>query len=136
MRIVLAVGCWDLLHLGHIYHLEAASRMGRLFVGVTRDAHVNKGPGRPVFNQNERLHCLRAIRCVRQAFLCNSSLDALTFLGPDIFVLGCEYHNKVRAEDRLYCEAQDIEIAFTDEQTYSSTELLHFYDRLRENQTA
>lgn len=136
MKIVLAVGCWDLLHPGHIYHLEAASKMGRLFVGVTRDKHVNKGPWRPVFSHKERMHCLRALRCVAQTFLCDSSIQALKYLKPDVFALGKEYRWKVRAEDRAFCKANVIEIKFTKEKTYSSTALLHFYDRLRENQTA
>ena len=45
-------GCFDLLHIGHIKHLQAARRMGDvLIVTMTPDRYVNKGPGRPVFGR-------------------------------------------------------------------------------------
>ena len=49
-RVVLAHGVFDLLHMGHVRHLEAAKAEGDLLVvTLTADRHVNKGPGRPVF---------------------------------------------------------------------------------------
>src|SRR2546422_3184926 len=48
-RIVLANGCFDLLHVGHVRYLRAARRLGDvLFVGINSDAAVArlKGPGR------------------------------------------------------------------------------------------
>ena len=49
-RVVHCHGVFDLVHLGHIRHLEAAKREGDiLIVTVTADAQVNKGPGRPIF---------------------------------------------------------------------------------------
>src|SRR5262249_51064119 len=48
--VVQAHGTFDLLHLGHVRHLEAARAQGDvLIVTVTADTFVNKGPGRPVF---------------------------------------------------------------------------------------
>ena len=50
VRTVLAHGCFDLLHLGHIRHLQEAKKLGdRLVVSVTADKFVNKGAGRPRF---------------------------------------------------------------------------------------
>ena len=47
--VVQAHGTFDLLHLGHVRHLEAARKLGDvLVVTVTADHFVNKGPGRPV----------------------------------------------------------------------------------------
>ena len=49
-KVVHCHGCFDLLHIGHIKHLQAARRMGDvLVVTVTPDEHVHKGPGRPAF---------------------------------------------------------------------------------------
>src|SRR5262249_41140324 len=46
--VVQAHGTFDLLHLGHVRHLEAACKLGDvLIVTVTADRFVNKGPGRP-----------------------------------------------------------------------------------------
>ena len=49
-KIVLCHGVFDLLHPGHIRHLDAAKHNGDvLIVSVTPDQFVNRGPGRPVF---------------------------------------------------------------------------------------
>ena len=65
MRIVQAHGCFDLLHLGHIRHLQAAKAAGDyLIVTVTPDEFVSKGPGRPVFPLEQRMEALRALACV------------------------------------------------------------------------
>src|SRR3990170_4794435 len=57
--VVQAHGTFDLLHLGHIRHLEAARAFGdALIVTVTADRFVNKGPGRPVFRAEMRAEML------------------------------------------------------------------------------
>src|SRR5690348_8815800 len=64
-RIVLAHGAFDLLHLGHVRYIEEARRQGdRLFVTVTSDAFVNKGPSRPVFTELLRAEMLGALSSV------------------------------------------------------------------------
>src|SRR5262249_36014971 len=63
--IVLCHGCFDLMHIGHIKHLQAARRMGDvLVVTVTPDEHVAKGDGRPVFTGSLRAETLAALECV------------------------------------------------------------------------
>jgi len=65
MSVVQAHGSFDLLHLGHVRHLEAARRLGDvLVVTVTADRFVNKGPGRPVFNEALRAEMLAALEYV------------------------------------------------------------------------
>src|SRR5687767_15609081 len=64
-RIVHCHGCFDLMHIGHIRHLQAARAMGDvLVVTVTADAHVDKGDGRPAFTEHERAESLAALACV------------------------------------------------------------------------
>ena len=66
-RIVLANGCFDLLHVGHIRYLDAARRLGDvLFVGINDDTAVArlKGAGRPLMPAGEREEMLRALRAV------------------------------------------------------------------------
>ena len=51
-KVVLCHGVFDLLHAGHIRYLKSARNEGDvLFVTVTPDEFVNKGPGRPVFRR-------------------------------------------------------------------------------------
>ena len=55
-KVVLANGCFDLIHVGHIRYLKAAKDLGGiLVVGVNSDAQANrlKGTGRPFMPQNE-----------------------------------------------------------------------------------
>ena len=128
MRIVLCNGCFDPFHVGHLWHLQAAKQLGSLLiVSVTRDAHVNKGPGRPVFSETERMAVITSLRCVNGAILSESALDALQKVKPHVFVKGDEYEDKVGQDVRDYCEANGIAIEFTREQRYSSTKLLQHY---------
>src|SRR5207249_11672946 len=64
-KIVQSHGIWDLLHPGHICHLEEARALGDvLVVTLTADKHVHKGPGRPYFNEQLRMRSLAALGCV------------------------------------------------------------------------
>ena len=129
MKIVLANGCFDLLHYGHLKHLQAARMLGQiLYVSVTSDAHVNKGPGRPVFDQNQRAEMVRALKVVHGVVIVDSALEALQIIKPNVFVKGKEYEGKIEPEHLEYCNANGIEIAFTDEPVYSSTALLKYYE--------
>lgn len=56
-KIVLCHGVFDLLHIGHINYFEAAKKNGNiLVVSITSNEFVNKGPGRPAFNIQQRLN--------------------------------------------------------------------------------
>ena len=60
--IVLCHGVFDLFHIGHLTHLHEAKKFGDvLIVSITSDKFVNKGPGRPYFNQEHRLNVLSSI---------------------------------------------------------------------------
>src|SRR5690606_28480361 len=95
-RIVLAHGCFDLLHLGHARYLAAARQLGDvLIVTVTPDAWVNKGPRRPVFADHERAEMLAALRCV-DAVAVNrwpTAEQTLALLRPHVYAQGAEYRD-------------------------------------------
>ncbi|NBQ55648.1 MAG: hypothetical protein EBU36_03185 [Verrucomicrobia bacterium] len=64
-RLVQCHGTFDLVHPGHIVHLQDAAKLGDfLVVTVTEGKHVNKGPGRPYFNDALRTRSLAALECV------------------------------------------------------------------------
>ena len=66
-RVVLANGCFDLLHVGHVRYLEDARALGDLLiVGVNGDAAVRrlKGPGRPLMPATERAELIASLRAV------------------------------------------------------------------------
>ncbi len=94
MKVVLAHGTWDLLHAGHVAHLEQARAMGDwLVVGITDDAYVHKGPGRPSVAAQDRCHAVAALRCVDLAVIDphptpEKLIERWT---PAIFVKGADY---------------------------------------------
>src|SRR3989338_7744469 len=60
--VVQCHGVFDLLHLGHIRHFNAAKKEGDvLVVTLTRDKYVKRGPGRPVFNEHLRAETLASL---------------------------------------------------------------------------
>src|SRR5260221_8048825 len=66
-RLVLANGCFDLLHLGHVRYLQAARALGdALVVGLNGDRSVRelKGPGRPINDEKTRAEMLAALESV------------------------------------------------------------------------
>ncbi len=123
-RTVLVTGCFDPLHVGHIYHLQAARELGDpLIVAIMKDGYVQQGKHRPMFSQDERMTVLRAIAIVDDVILVEHPIDALAELKPAIWCIGVEYKNRVSAEDATYCRANNIELAYTNEKTYSSTKI-------------
>ena len=123
---VLCNGVFDIFHYGHLLYLEAASAMGgRLVVAVTRNAHVNKGPTRPMFDEAQRLAIIRSLRCVNDALLSDDSIDALEAVKPDIFAKGRDYIGKMEKRHIDYCKAHGIEIMFTDTPVYSATAIIN-----------
>jgi len=134
-KVVLCHGCFDLMHLGHIKHFHAAKEMGDILIlTVTPDKFVNKGPGRPVFDENDRMESVAALECVDFVALNKwySPVNTIKLLCPDIYVKGQEYKlnakkNKELQKDLMAAESVGAEMAFTHEEVYSSTELLSKY---------
>lgn len=70
--IVFASGAFDLIHAGHVLFLEDCKRLGNiLVVEVAHDALLrkNKGSGRPIQNEQERLKMVSALKPVDYCFL-------------------------------------------------------------------
>ncbi|MGO9607178.1 MAG: PfkB family carbohydrate kinase [Candidatus Binataceae bacterium] len=132
--VVQAHGTFDLLHLGHVRHLEAARELGDiLVVTITADRFVNKGPGRPVFGEVFRAEMLASLHYVDWVAI-NDSMDAVSAIeaiAPSIYVKGNDYQDpqgditgKITLE-RDAVEARGGRIHFTDEIVFSSTELIN-----------
>ncbi|MBF0555802.1 MAG: adenylyltransferase/cytidyltransferase family protein [Nitrospirae bacterium] len=134
-RIVHCHGCFDLMHPGHIKHFQAAKQMGDcLVITVTPDVYVDKGTGRPVFNQAIRAECLAALECVDYVAINEwpTAEQTLRLLRPDIYVKGQEFENFIDKTGKLQKEYEVIkeigaQISFTHEIVFSSTELLNKY---------
>ena len=131
MRTILSVGCFDMLHPGHIEHLRQAGAMGdQLVVGVASDYWAaQKGPGRPVFTDFQRVEMVRALRCVDVAIINvkPNAIDMITELRPALYVKGPDYAD--RKDGTLELERQAVrrvggDIAFTTGPVWHSTDLI------------
>jgi rfaE bifunctional protein nucleotidyltransferase chain/domain len=95
-RIVLANGCFDALHVGHVRYLEGARREGEvLVVAVNSDSGVRalKGPGRPILPESARADLVAALRGVDYVVLFSEpNVEALLeSLRPDVHAKGTDY---------------------------------------------
>jgi rfaE bifunctional protein nucleotidyltransferase chain/domain len=95
-RVVLANGCFDLLHVGHVRYLAGARALGDLLiVGVNSDASVQrtKGPGRPLMPAAERAELLAALAVVDHVVVFeDDTADRLVQrLRPDVHAKGTDY---------------------------------------------
>ncbi|MFA4829671.1 MAG: adenylyltransferase/cytidyltransferase family protein [Thermodesulfovibrionales bacterium] len=131
-KVVLCHGCFDLMHPGHIKYFQAARNMGDiLVVTLTPDIYIDKGPGRPVFNQDLRAESIAALECVDYVAVNKwpTAEETLRLLRPDIYVKGQEFENledktgKIQKEYEVLKEI-GAEMRFTHEIVFSSTKLL------------
>ena len=110
-RTVLCHGSFDLLHLGHIRHLQEARKQGdRLIVSVTPDEHVRKGVRRPRFTAQERVEALKALDCVDDAFIAEGP-DAVASIQkwrPAVYCKGIDYAAAVRDDPTLDREIEAV----------------------------
>ena len=134
MSVVLCHGTFDLMHTGHIRYLQRAKQEGDvLLVTVTGDAFVNKGPGRPVFNEHLRAENLAALACVDLVAVnqAATAVELLHEIRPDLYVKGSDYQSHSDdvtgniAREQEAVEAHGGRIFYTDEIVFSSSSLLN-----------
>lgn len=131
MRTVLAHGCFDLLHLGHIRHLKEAAALGdRLVVSVTADQFVRKGVNRPRFTTAERVEALRALSFVDETVVSDApdAVEVIRKIRPAVYVKGIDYdgsHDATlqRELDALHTCGGTLHITST--QKWSSSRLIN-----------
>ena len=133
--IVHCHGCFDLMHPGHIKYFQAAKKMGDiLVVTVTPDRFVDKGPGRPVFGEKLRAESIAALACVDYVAVNRwpTAEETLRCLKSHYYVKGQEFEtleDKTGKIQNEYAVAEDlgIQVRFTHEIVFSSTDLLNRY---------
>ncbi|MDA8104288.1 MAG: adenylyltransferase/cytidyltransferase family protein [Nitrospiraceae bacterium] len=134
-KIVHCHGCFDLMHPGHIKYFQAAKKMGDvLVVTVTPDVYVDKGPGRPVFDQSLRAESIAALECVDYVAINKwpTAEETLRALKPDCYVKGQEFKTLQDRTGKIQKEYEVVreigaEIRFTHEIVFSSSKLLAQY---------
>ena len=132
--IALCHGVFDLVHPGHVIHLEQAKEMGDvLVVSITAAEYVRKGPGRPYFDDKMRMKFLSALECIDYVMLSEGYTvdDIIESVEPDIYVKGQEYQKERDditgkiTEERELVEKHGGRLGFTSGQVFSSTKLIN-----------
>ena len=134
-KIVHCHGCFDMMHPGHIKYFQASKRMGDiLVVTVTPDQYVDKGSGRPVFDQNLRTESIAALECVDYVAVNRwpTAENTLRLLVPDYYVKGQEFEKLQDKTGKIQKEVDVVkeiggEMRFTHEIVFSSTKILNRY---------
>jgi rfaE bifunctional protein nucleotidyltransferase chain/domain len=133
-KVVQCHGVFDVLHLGHIRHLEVGERAGDiLIVTITGDQYVNKGPGRPFFTELLRAEMLASLECVDYVGInqASSAEPALETIRPSIYVKGGEYEDAAKdITGKIVAEQEAVErhggsVLFTHDITFSSSSLIN-----------
>jgi len=128
-RIVLANGCFDLLHVGHVRYLHAARELGdRLIVGVNSDDSVRalKGDGRPLMPADERAEILAALADV-DAVVIFPERDVRPLIRevrPDVHAKGTDYTPDTVPERDAVAEVGGRVAIVGDPKDHSATDII------------
>ncbi len=133
-KIVQCHGTFDLLHPGHIFHFEEAKALGDvLVVTITAEKYVNKGPGRPYFNDDLRVKYLSSLEYVDYVVVVPfpAASEAIECVRPHIYCKGKEYENpQVDVTGNIHDDIQTVErlggrVHYVGSVVFSSTKLLN-----------
>jgi cytidyltransferase-like protein len=141
--IVQCHGTFDLIHPGHIAHFEEARALGDvLVVTITGEKFVNKGPGRPYFNDQLRTRWLAALQCVDHVAVVPfpAAEEAIRCVRPHFYCKGREYADPMSdltgnfTHDIEAVQEVGGEIRYLGSILFSSTKLLNqHFDPYPEN---
>ena len=114
---VFVSGCYDMLHSGHVAFFQEAAKLGDLYVGLGSDSTIWELKGRTTVNNNaERLYMVKALRCVKDAWI-NSGSGVMDFekeviaLKPDIFFVNTDGFTPAKEE---FCKKYGIELVVSE----------------------
>ncbi|MGD9589254.1 MAG: adenylyltransferase/cytidyltransferase family protein [Pyrinomonadaceae bacterium] len=128
-KIILANGCFDLLHVGHVRYLEGAKAVGGfLVVGINSDRQVAalKGAGRPVQPQDERAEVIASLRPVDAVTIFEEPTveELIRAIRPDFHAKGTDYAANTVPERDVVRECGGTVVIVGDPKDHSSSELL------------
>ena len=133
VTVVLAHGCFDVLHVGHVRYLEGAKALGDLLVvGVNSDQQVSalKGPGRPIMAEAERAEIVASLEAVDLVTIFDEPTveNLLLAIRPDIHAKGTDYTEETVPERDVVRSYGGRVAIVGDPKNHSTSKIL---DRLR-----
>ncbi|MGI8419263.1 MAG: adenylyltransferase/cytidyltransferase family protein [Candidatus Levyibacteriota bacterium] len=136
-QIVLAGGCFDILHIGHLTFLESAKRQGdTLIILLESDETIKKSKGdkRPINLQSDRAKLLAAFSAVDYVILLNPQMSNISYddlviaLKPAIIATtqgDSNRHHKERQAKQIGSQVIDVTTQISDTSTTKLVNLLN-----------
>ena len=129
LTVVLANGCFDLLHVGHVRYLTGAKALGDvLVVAINSDkqARLLKGEGRPFAPEAERAEIVAAIGAVDLVTIFDEPTvtELIRAIRPDIHAKGTDYTVDSVPEREIVREYGGQVAIVGDPKNHSSTEMI------------
>lgn len=136
-------GCFDLMHPGHIKHFTSAKKIADiLIVTITQDKYVNKGPGRPVYNELLRAESIASLECVDLVAINSwpTAIETIELIKPNFYVKGPDYKDQskdltenIRLEERAVIDNGGV-LHITEDESMSSSKLINMnFSQLDDN---
>lgn len=131
LKVGLCHGLFDLVHPGHLYHLNEAKKLcDILIVTITADKFVKKNLKSPLFNQNLRAFFLSNLQMVDFVAISddNSSTNIIKKLKPNYYFKGKEYKQSDSIgnlkKELLTCKKNKVNVKFIGNRIFSSSNLI------------
>ena len=133
-KVGLCVGGYDLLHPGHMKHLDSAKQLcDILIVGVTADKFnaKRKGDGRPVYSEHLRAFSISQLSSVDFVLISNyeQATELILTIRPNFYIKGPDYISKNTpgiSKEREVIKSAGGEIAYTKDETLSTSEVISY----------
>ena len=134
-KIGLCHGVFDIVHAGHLNHFQQSKKLvDYLIVSVTENKFVNKGPGKPIFNLENRIHFLKQLKIIDYVLPSHHSTAEknIKLIKPDYYFKGEEYKKNKTNDLNLYKEISELnkyngKIIYTTGLKSSSSKIINDY---------
>jgi rfaE bifunctional protein nucleotidyltransferase chain/domain len=128
-KIVLANGCFDLFHVGHIRYLAGAREVGDCLIAAINDDHQVrklKGENRPFMSEQERAEIVSALKCVDFVTIFTEPTveELIRAIRPDFHAKGTDYTAESVPEREIVFECGGQVVIVGDPKDHSSTDLI------------
>lgn len=129
-KVVLCHGAFDLVHPGHINHLEEAKKIGDiLIVTITADRFLKKHLHSPLYNENERLDFLQKLKFIDHVFVIDdeTAIPAIQAFRPHFYCKGKEYKKDDNIgnlqKEKITAKKHNCEIIYIGKNVKSSSKI-------------
>ncbi|WP_414836923.1 adenylyltransferase/cytidyltransferase family protein [Candidatus Nanohalococcus occultus] len=128
MKRVMAQGCFDVIHPGHLHYLEKSADLGdELVVVVARDSRVGYRKNL-AFNEDERVEILNALETVDRAVLGSEDdiYSTVKEIDPDVITVGYDQSHETEEVQKLAEDATDHDVKvkrISGKEDYSSSKI-------------